>query len=258
MNKPCYIEYFEADGTLAFRQKSGIQVDGGAGGSRTQPQTSFRIEPGNGTFGDGDLKYNIHPNRPNRKNYESLYLRNGSNRYLDLFYKDAAQVRAMGRSTHNFYSEYRPIVVFINGAYYGMYEGREKINEDYLKSNYNMDTDSMDMVGISHFNQPRTLLPIVGSVDAFVEDYENFLKMNTSSATYLEEVATFLDLENYTDYLAGQTWMTNKDWPHNNLKSWRCVGSDMRWQFAIMDLEWSFLPTGNSTKLRSLPDFDQI
>lgn len=257
-NRPCYIEYFEADGTLAFSQKSGIQVDGGAGGSRTQPQTSFRIEPGNGTFGDGDLNYNIHPNRPNRTNYESLYLRNGSNRYLDLFYKDAAQVRGMGQNTHNFYSEYRPIVVFINGGYYGMYEGREKINEDYLKSNYNMDTGSLNMVGISHFNEPRTILPLVGSVEPFFEDYERFLNMDTSSETYLEEVGTFLDLDNYTDYMAGQTWMTNKDWPHNNLKSWRCEGSGMRWQFAIMDLEWSFLPTGNSANLRSLPDFDQI
>lgn len=257
-NKPCYIEYFESNGTLAFSQKSGIQVDGGAGGSRSKPQTSFRIEPGNGTYGDGDLNYNFHPNRPNRTNYSSLYLRNGSNRYLDLQYKDAAQVRGMGQNTHNFYSEYRPIVVYINGEYYGLYEGREKINEDYLKNNYNIDTSNMDMVGISHFKNPRTILPIIGSSDPFFEDYENFLTMNPSSEDYLTKVSAILDLDNYTDYIAAQTWMTNKDWPHNNMKAWRCEGTEMRWQFALIDLEWSFLPTNTNAKLSTLPNFDQI
>ncbi|GAA3651654.1 lamin tail domain-containing protein [Flavivirga jejuensis] len=259
-NKPCYIEYFEPDGTLAFQQKAGIQVDGGFGGSRHEPQTSFRIEPGNGIYGDGDLEYSFHPNRPNRDNYASLYLRNGSNRYLDLLYKDAAQVRGMGEGTNNFYSEYRPIVVFINGEYYGMYEGREKINADYLESNYNMDTDSLDLVGISAFNQPQTVLANEGSVEPFFEDYNKFLAMDTSSATYLEDVGEFLDLDNYTDYMAAQTWMTNKDWPQNNMKAWRCVGSDMRWQFALIDLEWSFLPTNVNSPygLDTRPDFDQI
>ncbi|MEP1489170.1 MAG: lamin tail domain-containing protein [Algibacter sp.] len=258
-NKPCYIEYFDENGRLEFQQKAGIQVDGGFGGSRNQPQTSFRIEPGNGIYGDGDLEYSFHPNRPNRDNYASLYLRNGSNRYLDLLYKDAAQVRGMGKGTNNFYSEYRPIVVFINGEYYGMYEGREKINADYLESNYNMDTDSLDLVGISAFKQSETVLATEGSVDPFFEDYNRFLEMDTSSATYLEDVGEFLDLDNYTDYMAAQTWMTNKDWPNNNMKAWRCVGSNMRWQFAIIDLEWSFLPTNTTnTRLATRPTFDQI
>lgn len=257
-NKPCYIEYFDEDKELAIKQSAGIQVDGGAGGSRSKPQTSFRIEPGNGTFGDGDVKYNFHPERTNRNNYASLYLRNGSNRYLDYICKDATQVRAMGKNTHNFYSEYRPIVVFINGEYYGMYEGREKINEDYLQSNYDMDTDSLNMVGISHRNKPRTILPLVGTVDAFNEDYERFLDMDPSSTNYLEEVGEMLDLDNYTDYICGQTWMTNKDWPHNNMKSWRCKGSDMRWQFAILDLEWAFLPTNTGANLATRPSYDQL
>ena len=256
-NKPCYIEYFDENKELAISQASGIQVDGGAGGSRSKPQTSFRIEPGNSIFGDGDVKYNFHPERPNRDNYASLYLRNGSNRYLDLIYKDAAQVRGMGKNTYNFYSEYRPIIVFINGGYYGMYEGREKINADYLESNYGMDTDSLNMVGISHFNKPRTILPIVGTTDQFKADYTRFLAMDPSSANYLEEVGKILDLDNYTDYLCGQTWMTNKDWPQNNMKAWRCKGSGMRWQFALVDLEWSFLPTGTAN-LATRPNFDQI
>ncbi len=257
-NRPCYIEYFDEDKALVVSQASGIQVDGGAGGSRHMPQTSFRIEPDHGTLGEGAVKYNFHPERLNRNEYEYLYLRNGSNRYLDLFYKDGAQVRGMGKNTHNFYSEYRPIVVFINGEYYGMYEGREKIKADYLENNYDMNTDSLTMVGISYFKEPNTILPIVGSAEPFFEDYERFLDMDPSGADYLDKVDEFLDLDCYTDYMAGQTWMTNKDWPHNNMKAWRCKGSGMRWQFAIVDLEWSFMPTGSHAHLVTRPSFDQI
>ena len=257
-NKPCYMEYFDENKQLVISQAAGIQVDGGAGGSRSKPQTSFRVEPGNGTFGDGDVKYSFHPERPTRDNYESLYLRNGSNQYLTYFCKDAIQVRGMGKNTYNFYSEYRPIVVFINGGYYGLYEGREKINEDYLKSNYDLDTDSLNIVGISHFKQPKTILPIVGSTDSFFADYDKFLALDPSSDNYLEEVGKILDLDNYTDYIAGEIWMTNKDWPYNNMKAWQCKGTGMRWQFAIVDLEWSFLPTNTNANLATDPSFDQI
>lgn len=257
-NRPCYIEYFDEEKALVASQASGIQVDGGAGGSRSKPQTSFRIEPDHGTFGEGAVKYNFHPERINHREYEYLYLRNGSNRYLDLIYKDGAQVRGMGKNTYNFYSEYRPIVVFINGEYYGMYEGREKINASYLEKNYDMNTDSLTMVGISYFKKPNTILPIVGSTEPFFEDYERFLDMDPSEADYLDKVDEIIDLDSYTDYIAGQTWMTNKDWPNNNMKAWRCKGSDMRWQFAIVDLEWSFKPTSSYANLSTSPSFDQI
>lgn len=257
-NKPCYVEYFDVSKELAFEQKAGIQVDGGAGGSRSEPQTSFRIEPGNGTFGDGDIDYALLPDRPSRDNYASFYMRNGSNRYLDLQYKDAAQVKGMGKGTFNTYSAYRPAICFINGEYYGMYEVREKINADYLESNYEMNTDSLVMVGISHRKGPRTVLPLVGTTESFDADWDAFVALDPESADYLSRVSEILDLDNYTDYIAGQTWMTNKDWPHNNMKAWKCEGTDMRWQFAIMDLEWSFAPTNSSANLATDPSFDQI
>jgi len=257
-NKPCYVEYFDVSKNLAFKQAAGIQVDGGAGGSRSQPQTSFRVEPGNGTFGDGELDYVLLPDRPNREIYESFYMRNGSNRYLDLQYKDASQVKGMAKGTNTFYSAYRPAICFINGEYYGMYEVREKINVDYLESNYNMNTDSIDIVGISHRNGPRQTLPIVGTTDSFFADWDKFMALDPASSTYLEDVGELLDIESYTDYMAGQTWMTNRDWPHNNMKAWKCKGNGMRWQFAIMDLEWSFAPTGTAASLKTDPSFDQI
>jgi len=214
-NKPCFVEYFNTIDTLSFSQFAGIQMDGGAGGSRFLDQHSFRIEPGNGTFGEGDLKYKLIPDRPERKSYSSFYLRNGSNQHLVLPYKDALEVKAMGKNTHNYYSAYRPVIVLINGKYFGVYELREKINEDYLQRNYNMDTDSIDLLGVSYF-KGGDLLANEGTTDQFHADYNKFISMDPKSIEYLDEVSEFLDLNNYTDYVIAQSWINNIDWAFNN------------------------------------------
>ncbi len=240
-NKPCYVEYFDTLKNLAFRQETGIQVDGGAGGSRTQPQTSFRIEPGHSVFGAGNLNYKLIPDRPERYDYSSFYVRNGSNQYLILPYKDGAEVKAMGENTFTYYVAYRPIAVHINGGFYGIYELREKMNDNYLEANYGMDIDSLDMIGVSYF-KGWTLQAIRGSVDGFYTDMDYFLGLNTSSSTYLKDVDKVLDLDNYTDYIIGEMWIGNNDWPGNNIKTWRCKSTNYRWQFGLLDLEWALRP----------------
>ena len=251
-NVPSYVEYFEKNQKKAFGQFAGMQVDGGAGGSREKPQHSFRIEPGHGSLGDGNLKYKLMPRRPNRDNYPSFYVRNGSNQYLILPYKDALQVTALGRNTYTYYSAYHPIVVYINGAFFGVYELREKINDDYLVDNYQMNIDSLDFLGVSYF-KGQQLEALRGSVEPFLNDFQRFTQMNPQSADYLEKVDEFLDLKSYTDYIIAESWVGNNDWPFNNIKLFRCSSTGFRWQWAINDLEWALNPNGWTTS-----SFDHI
>ncbi|MFN8208002.1 MAG: CotH kinase family protein [Bacteroidales bacterium] len=245
-NKPCYVEYFDAGKNLIFKQAAGIQLDGGAGGSRTQPQHSFRIEPGNGTFGDGDVKYALIPDRPNRNDYSSFYLRNGSNQYNTLQYKDGLQVKAIAKNTYTYYSAHSAIVAYINGAYSGVYELREKLNADFLAENYLMNIDSLDLLTLSYY-KGQVLEPIEGSVDGFWEDYSRFLSLTPTSTGFLGEAGKILDLDNYTDYIIAQAWIGNTDWPFNNIRVWRNSSTGFRWQYAVQDVEWSMLPNGWTT-----------
>jgi hypothetical protein len=256
-NVPSYIEYFEKDQQLAFSMNAGMQLDGGAGGSRTLPQHSFRIEPGNGTLGDGDLKYTLMHRRPNRENFPSFYVRNGSNQYYGLRYKDALQVAALGRNTFTYYSAYHPIVVFLNGKYFGVYELREKINDDFLRDNYGMDTDSIDFLGMSYFygtlHNGDRFNALRGSIAPYIADIERFKQLNIQSENYLAEVDKFIDINSYTDYIIAENWVGNNDWPDNNIKVFRCKGTNYRWQWALNDLEWALMPNHWTTA-----DFDHF
>lgn len=249
---PAYMEFFDKDKKLAFHQLSGMQIDGGAGGSRSQAQHSFRMEPGNGTLGDGDLNYKLMERRPNRTNFPSFYVRNGSNQYLRLPYKDGLEVTALGRNTYTYYSAYQPIAVYINAEFFGIYELREKINDDYLVDNYQMNIDSLDFLGVSYFKGQK-LEALRGSILPFLDDYKNFLAMDPKDADYLQRVDKFLDLKSYTDYIIAESWVGNNDWPQNNIKLFRCSSTGFRWQWAINDLEWALDPNSWTTS-----SFDHI
>lgn len=243
--KPAYgilIDTGEAH-TIIHEGIAAIRMDGGAGGSRSQPQHSFRLSWADGTYGDQPIVEAILPDRPNRHLYSDFYLRNGSNQYLNLPYKDAFQVKMMSQGTDNYYSSYRPVSVYINGWYNGLYELREKFNQEYFQEHDDASKDSIEILSLSYWYN-LVLRAVEGDVNNFWNSYNQFLGLNTNSTTYWQEADQYFDLKHYTDYIIGESWIGNVDWPQNNIKIYRSDASQMRWRFALIDLELSLQPNG--------------
>lgn len=242
--KPCYVEYFDQNKKKQFEQFTGIQIDGGAGGSRSNAQHSFRLEFDNKKYGEDDVDYPLLPDRPGRKDYKSIYLRNGSNQWLTFQFKDAMETKMMSNHTNNYYSGCTPVVVYINGAYFGLYEMREKLNDEFFEENYDATIDStFNLLSLSYYYN-SILRALNGSVDNFTTDYNNFMKINHYDANYLQKADKIIDLDYYTDYIAAQTWIADTDWPFNNIKIVKGDFTNNRWRFILQDLEWSLNPNG--------------
>ena len=241
--KPAYAEYFDSSHNLIFSQHSAIQMDGGAGGSRSQPQHSFRLELNNDVMGDGTVTAPLIPNRPNRTKFSQIYLRNGSNEFLTLPYKDAAQTEMMCGTTHNYHSAWRPISVYVNGAYFGLYELREKFDPEYFKQMDGSDPDSTEILSMSYWYN-LVLRALTGSVDSFWSSYNAFNNLNPSDTGYWNSADQYFDQQYYTDYIIGESWMGNVDWPQNNIKIYRSDSTNHRWRFCIVDQELSLAPNG--------------
>jgi hypothetical protein len=239
--KTAYVEYFDSTGNLIVSQRSGIQIDGGWGGARYHPQHSFRLEFDDGVLGDGTVDYAFIPGRPGRTEYSRIYLRNGSNQYLVLPYKDAAQVTAMGAGTNNYYSAWRPVSVYINGFYFGLYELREKFDAEYFATLEGADEDEIDLLSLSAWYN-FVLRAVEGSVESFTDDYNTFNELNTGDTAFWNRADSIFDLTWYTDYIIGESWMSNVDWPGNNIKIYRSDVTDYRWRFCLIDLELALSP----------------
>ncbi len=241
--RAAYAVYFDEEQELIFSQPAGIQIDGGAGGSRSHPQHSFRLELANSVLGENAIDYMAIPNRPERTKYSNFYFRNGSNMYQTYPIKDAVQVECMAAESHSYYSSWRPVTVYINGSYFGLYEMREKLDMEYFEELDNAHPDSTDILSLSYW-YGGALRAVEGSVDSFSDSYEDFNALNATTQNYWQEADAYFDLESYCDYIIAESWMANTDWPWNNIKIYRSNKTDFRWRFAVMDLENGMTPFG--------------
>ncbi len=228
---------------LLFERFTSMRMDGGAGGSRSQPQRSFRLSFDHGALGQAPVNYPLIPDRPGRTKYSEIYLRNGSNQYLTLPYKDASQVRMMSEGTKNYYSAYRPVTVYINGSYFGLYELREKFNSEYFEIHDGANKDSLELLSLSYWYN-LVLRAVEGDVDNFWNSYTDFQALNPIAPSYMNDADQYFDLKHYSDYIIAESWMGNVDWPGNNIKIYRSDKSNWRWRFALIDLELSMQPNG--------------
>ncbi|NTW24582.1 MAG: T9SS type A sorting domain-containing protein [Lentimicrobium sp.] len=243
--KAAYVEYFDSTQNLVFSQRTGMQIDGGAGGSRSHPQHSFRLEPGDGVLGDGPINYPLIPDRPERNKYSKFYLRNGSNQYLILPYKDATQVTSMSKGTNNYYAAWRPVSVYINGGYFGLYELREKIDAEYFETLEGADPDNTTILSQSYW-YGGNLRAVEGSVEPFYASIQALNALDPANPAYWDQANALFDLTWYNDYIIGESWMGNTDWPWNNIKIYRSDASNYSWRYCIIDQELAMLPNGST------------
>ena len=246
--KAAHVTYLTKDTghPTLFETRTAIRMDGGAGGSRSNPQHSFRLSFDHSALGEESIQEQLIPNIPFRNTYSDVYLRNGSNQWLTLPYKDAAQVSMMSKGTNNYYAAMEPASVYINGAYFGLYELREKFNTEYFDTRENVDKKSVEILSMSYFYN-LILRALEGNVDNFYADYAAFDDLNPTDTDYMIQADQYFDLAHYTDYIIGESWMGNTDWPGNNIKIYRSNTTNFRWRFALIDLELSLNPNGWTT-----------
>ncbi|MEZ4789595.1 MAG: CotH kinase family protein [Flavobacteriales bacterium] len=240
-----HVDFFRQNGELLVSQYAAMQVDGGLGGSRGFPQHSFRLEFDNDALGDGRVDAVLIPDRPLRTRYSRIYLRNGSNQYQILPHKDAAQVKMMAAETNSYYAAWTPATVYINGQYFGLYELREKFDDEYFRTLDGADPGSVDLLSVSAWNG-YVLRPTEGEVDPFWQDVAAYRLLDPAQADFWDLADARFDLTWYTDYIIGQQWMGTRDWPLNNIKLHRSDVTGYKWRFANVDLEVAMAPNGQS------------
>jgi hypothetical protein len=228
-----YIEYFDTTGALAFEGPIGLKIHGGW--SRALDQKSFRVMVRD-DYGMDQIDYPLIPDKAFIQSYKSFNLRNGGNEYWASRYHDALMQRSM-KPTDADYMGYSPVVTFLNGEYWGMYELRENLNEDYCESNHGVPADQATVISYNYmgFNV------VNGSDDSFFGMLDFVTNTDPQDPAFLPALSTMLDLENYADYIIAETYYGNGDWSNgyvNNTKFWHDDQPGGKWRFLLMDLDF--------------------
>lgn len=118
----------------------------------------------------------------------------------------------------------RPIVLFINGEYWGVYFLQEKMDERYLEDHYCIDIEQCNI--ISNWSELEN-----GHPDHFIEMMAWLDTTDLSIVENYYHIEDLVDLKNFTDYMILETFINNTDWPANNSRCWQLEGGKWRWMF---------------------------
>lgn len=132
----------------------------------------------------------------------------------------------------------RPVVVYLNGEYWGIYFLQERIDDRYLEDNFNMHVDDVDLI------ESWSGAASEGNNADFLAFMEYVANQDLEEQTSYNYVASQMDIQNFIDYQLFEIFIANYDWPSNNMKCWkrRASGGKWRWIFFDGDAALSYVP----------------
>lgn len=250
-DRPVNVEIFDPEGLPMVNQEVDMCMSGGY--SRMSDPKSFKLK--------SDKKFehsNYFPltglfaEKPYVRSKDVL-VRVGGSSMTDRHLDNALQaiVRRSGFYLNTQAS--RPVYVFFNGEYVETLFLREPSNKQYGASNYGMDTDLMDTLEESDI----TALGVAsGSRDAFDVLCSAARECANDDAQWAR-VCRMLDVDEFANYFALETYLANQDWPQNNIKMFRenadetadfddGEGTAHAYHVVLQDLDACFHETGDT------------
>ncbi len=229
--KEVHIELFEPGGIIGFKQNLGMKIFGGW--SRAEAQKSFSFFA-RGIYGDGDIDYELFP-ESGVSNYETFILR--AHGQDNVMFRDGFQT-SLASENNVVVQDYRPAVVYLNGEFWGIQNIREKVNEHFVKTHFDIDSDDLDMLAIL----PNSAEPelIHGSTEDYTEIRQFMTNNDLSVDDNYQQAAQKYDVDNLIDYKIAQIFVMNYDWPGNNNKLFKSKSGDGKWKHVMYDSDFGF------------------
>jgi len=224
---PVHMEYF-INRELVAKFDVGTKIHGGKA-ARSKPAKALRLLTDKNFESEG-MNYSFFKNK-NINNFRRLIIRNASGDFNYTHFRDAYLHRYFINEDLDLdVIAHQPIVLYINGTYWGVMNLREKIDQFYLKENYGMEKDSIDLL-------EEDLVVIEGSKDEYLANYDFLVNNDLSIQSNFDIAEKYFDLNNLADYFIVQTYVNNTDFPNNNIKYWQPKKEGGKWRYILFDMD---------------------
>lgn len=233
---PASFELYEKDGSPGLEQDIGIRIHGGY--TRRFPQKSLRLYARAG-YDESRFNYRMFREMDD-DSFNRFILRASGNDFGFTMFMDAA-AQSLIRHFNVDTQAYRPVIVFINGEYWGIHNVRERYDRRYLERVYGADPGNIDLLTGRRTIKEGDHIHYSNMVDYI--DREDL-----SDPARFDSVKTMMDIDNFLDYYSAEIYYGNNDWPHNNIDFWRArepynpgapKGLDGRWRWLLFDVDRS-------------------
>jgi hypothetical protein len=240
---PGHLEFFPNDGSKGFAVNGGLRIGGENNwSSHAQKALNFSLK---GKYGDDVIKYDLFPGS-GIPLHTGIALREGGDNWRNAMLRDSLWwYLAADRQLNVETSARRPAVTFVNGAYWGIYNIRDRWDERWFHEHYGVDDGNYDHLGYGHFTSSSTTLGVHhGDITEWQNVFDNFIKVrDLTEAGNWSFVESRIDIDSYIDFVVSESYGNNTSWRHNR-EFWRerKPGAKWRWFVPDMDRTWQ---TGN-------------
>jgi hypothetical protein len=249
--RPINFEYFPLESkSCALNQLCEMRIAGGW--TRAEPQKSF-IVYGHKRFGIKRFGYDFFKEKPDQE-IKSFMIRNSGNDFWYTHYRDAANQLFFGGKVDVDYQAYQPAIFYLNGNYWGIQNLRERSTEDFVLANYGLAEEEIDVI--------RNWWEVKAGDRVAFDQLMNELRK--SSQRNYEWIMNQIDIDEFINFMILQIYISNTDFPHNNIVMWRPRKNNSKWRFILKDLDFglgtpwgSNAPTHNAMKYNTENNNDE-
>ncbi|MBR3816008.1 MAG: lamin tail domain-containing protein [Clostridia bacterium] len=224
--RPVNFEYMTADGVSQLSFDAGIKVFGQYSRANEQKSVSINLRD---KYGPTEVCYPFFEDNDVNV-FSSLLLRNSGQDYNIAHIRDAFCAMVIKNQMDIDIMDYHPVVCYVNGKYHGIYDLREKIDEDYLANHHGIDPDNVDVIKGNNIVKN-------GSMDKYTELCEYIKTHDMRNDEYYSYVCTQIDIDELINYWMCESFFTNTD--TGNIKFWRENTEGAKWRWIFFDVDWA-------------------
>lgn len=261
---PAYVEFFSPTGEAVHMGWSEIAMNGR--GSLGMTQKSFRILLKSTVMDTEEVHENLNTlnydlykefasNTPDGERvtwYRHILLRNGggdmSGSTISRSHIGDAYIQRLDRVLIPDVMAYAPVVTFINGEFWGMFNARDRMDPKYFEGKYGIAEEDFALLECPYpltfgWNVDFTTANGDPAEATYFMELVNFCMQNDMSVqSNYDYVAARIDLDGLIDQYCAQIYLCCSDWPSNNIKVWRNTNPshptmDTKWHFTIVDTD---------------------
>ena len=233
--KPLHVEIWDADGDKIVDQDGGIAIHGGY--TRAFDQKSLRLYA-RSAYGPEVFKGQFFPNE-DADEFNVLVLQLGMDwcsthviePVVDELFRSEDGVRLPSIDI----AAWAPAQVWLNGEYWGYYNVRERLDEEYIEHHHGEDPDELDRIELGWTSEPHWELE-QGTWDEFDALNAFVAGADLSDEATWAEFDELVDLESLATAVLAEAWIGNTDWWYNNLRLWRPRREGGQWRWMVYDL----------------------
>ena len=238
---------FDANGQYLFDQEVGIKIRGTS--TRGMSQKSLNVYA-RAEYGSKEFSSEVFGVRT-----RSIVLRND---FTNLHHLGQGYLQDLISDRDVFTQDSYPVLVFLEGEYYGVYMLYERFSENLVEDRYGIADDNVwtakkfagDWGAEFDAPNPDSLLACqkdLNDILAYIRDHD------MSQKKHYDYVCSKIDMDSLIDLLCFQLYIGNVDFSlAQNISAWRAIEpdptnpyADGKWRFVVYDLDISMIGKWN-------------